>query len=196
MNNQKDIVEIIEPKKIFVGNKNAPVTIMEYFDYESEACAKANQVVVELLETFPEKIKFTFRHFPLLNMHQKALKAAEASIAAVQEGKFWEMHNAIFANRRHLGVFNLKTYAREVGITNKKFLDDLMNGIYGLYVQADLKEGIKLGVNSVPVFFINGKRFEQDPSFKNLSAYIKSIPEAKKEKVKNISEVAPKKRSA
>ncbi|HEV7621268.1 MAG TPA: thioredoxin domain-containing protein, partial [Flavisolibacter sp.] len=192
----KEVVEIIEPKDVFVGNPDAPVTLMEFGEYESEACARANEVVKQLLDTYEGKIRFNFRHFPLTRIHQRALKAAEAAVATAQDGKFWEMHNAIFANRRHLGVFNLKTYAREVGITNKKFLDDLMNGVYGLYVQADLKEGIKLGVNSVPVFFINGKRFEQEPTFKNLSAYIKALPDAKKEKVKNITEAAPKKKSA
>lgn len=176
MKNSKDKADIVEPRKVVVGDKHAPVTLMMFGDYESEACAQANEVVAKLLERYPDKVKFIFRHYPLLNVHQKALKAAEAAIAAAQEGKFWEMHKEIFANRRQLGVFNLKNYAREVGITNKKFLDELLNGTFGSYVQADLAEGHRLGVTAVPAFFINGKRFPGEPTFKQLSTYIEALP--------------------
>jgi protein-disulfide isomerase len=171
----KDTVEIIEPKNVVTGDAKAPVTILEFGDYESEACAKANIVVEQLLEAYPGKVKFVFRHFPLLKFHQKAHKAAEAAIGAAQEGKFWEMHKELFSNRRNLGVISLKSHARDAGVKNKKFLDELISGLYGVYVQDDLKEGIRLGVTDIPVFFINGKRFEQDPSFKNLSAHIESL---------------------
>ncbi|MGI8635976.1 MAG: DsbA family protein, partial [Segetibacter sp.] len=88
-----EIVEVIPSKKILVGEKDAPVTLMEFGDYESEACAKANEVVKKIMLAFPGKVNFIFRHFPLLKLHQKAHKAAEASLAAAQEGKFWDMHN-------------------------------------------------------------------------------------------------------
>ena len=175
MKKKIEIVDIIEPKDIVIGDKNAPVTITEFGDYESEACAKANEVVKQLLEAYPGKIKFTFRHFPLLKIHQKAHKAAEAAIGAGQEGKFWEMHNELFARRHNLGVISLKSHAREAGVTNKKFLDELINSTYGTYVQDDLKEGIKLGVTNIPAFFINGKRFEQEPNFRHLNACIQDL---------------------
>jgi protein-disulfide isomerase len=166
---KKEEVEIIEPKDVFVGNKSAPVTLVEFGDYESEACAKVNEVVKKLLEEFDGKIRFNYRHFPLTKIHQRSLKAAEAAVAASQEGKFWEMHNVIFANRRNLGTTSLKLYSKEAGIKNKKFLDDLVNAIYGWHVQADLKEGIDRGVKDVPAFFINGELFTGKPSFENLS---------------------------
>lgn len=184
---QKEIVEIIEPKKIIVGDVNAPITLMEFGDYESEACAKANEVVAALLEAYPDKVKFIFRHFPQLKIHQKAHKAAEAAIAAGQEGKFWEMHKEIFSNQRNLGVISLKSYAREIGTTNKKFLDELINGTYGWHVQGDLQEGIKMGVTKLPAFFINGKAFDQEPTFKNLNAYIKGLLETKKPKARTVA---------
>jgi protein-disulfide isomerase len=170
-----EVVEVIPSKKIIVGDKNAPVTLMQFGDYESVACAEAQIVVKAILEAFPTEVKFTFRHFPLLRVHQKAQKAAEASLAAAQEGKFWEMHNELFTNRHSLGVISLKGHARDVGVKSKKFLDELLNGLYGVHVQDDLREGLKLGITDIPAFFINGKKFEQEPTFKNLSNHIKSL---------------------
>ena len=170
-----EVIDVIPSKKIIVGDKNAPVTLMQFGDYESEACAKAHEVVKKVLETFPQQVKFTFRHFPLLKVHQKAHKAAEASLAAAQEGLFWEMHDELFRNRHSLGVISLKGHARDVGVKSKKILDELINGFYGPYVQDDLKEGLKLGVTDIPAFFINGKKFEGAPTFENLSKHIKQL---------------------
>ena len=172
-----EIVEVIPSKKIVVGDKDAPITLMMFGDYESPACAKAHKAVKELLEAFPQEVKFVFRHFPLLKIHQKAHKAAEASLAAAQEGKFWEMHNELFANRNSLGVISLKEHARTVGVKSKKFLDELINGYYGIYVQDDLREGISLGVRDIPAIFMNGIRFEGEPTIKNLSSFIKALPD-------------------
>ncbi|WP_132054552.1 DsbA family protein [Pseudocnuella soli] len=175
MRNVKDIPEIIEPRDIVVGNPNAPVTIMEFGDYESEACMQANEVVKELLEYYEGQVNFVFRHFPLTKVHQRAHKAAEAAVAAGQEGKFWEMHQALFANRRNLGIISLKSYAREVGVTGKRFLEDLMNGTYGWQVQGDLQEGLKMGVRDVPHFFINNKSFDGTWSTRNVKTHINHL---------------------
>ena len=178
---KKEIEEIIEPKDIFVGKKDAPVTLMEFGEYESEECAKANEVVKQLLEEYEGKIRFNFRHFPLTLVHQRSMKAGEAAVAAAQEGKFWEMHNILFNNRRSLGTTSLKLHSKEAGVSNKKFLDDLVNGVYGWQVQDDLKEGIDRGVKELPAFFINGERFVGKPTFANLSAAIDSaLKKAKK----------------
>ncbi len=169
-----EIVEVIPSKKIIVGEPKAPITLMVFGDYESEASAKANEVVKEILAAFPQEVKFTFRHFPLVKIHQKAHKAAEASLAAAQEGKFWEMHNELYAHRRTLGTISLKGHAREAGVKSKKFLDELVNSHYGAYIQDDLKEGIRLGVNDVPAFFINGEQYKGEVAFKQVSAAIKA----------------------
>ena len=182
---KQEVPEVIEPKDIFTGDANAPITITEFGDYESDECLKANEAVKEILELFPGKVKFIFRHFPLLQFHQKAHKAAEAAIAAGQEGRFWQMHQAIFQNRRNLGVTSLKLYAREAGVKNKKFLDELINGTYGWYVHGDLVEGKALGVITIPAFFINGIRFEKEPTLKNLKAHIESLLVTKKTKAKS-----------
>ncbi|MBW7893263.1 MAG: thioredoxin domain-containing protein, partial [Chitinophagaceae bacterium] len=94
---------------------------------------------------------------------------AEAAIAAGQEGKFWEMHNILLKHQRTLGTISLKGYAREVGVTAKSFLDDLMNSKYGWYVRDDQMQAVDAGVTEVPALFINGTRFTAKPTIQNLS---------------------------
>ncbi|MGB8192580.1 MAG: thioredoxin domain-containing protein [Chitinophagaceae bacterium] len=164
----KNVVEIIPSKNIYVGNKGAPVTVVMYGDYEDEASAKANEAVKKLIEKYPDEVRFNYRHFPQTQVNQKAMKAAEASLAAAQEGKFWEMHNRLFERRRHLGTVSLKEYAREVGVVNKKFLDELVNSRYSWNVREDQLEAWDKGLRSVPAFFINGKHFTESPRYENL----------------------------
>jgi protein-disulfide isomerase len=171
---KKDDIIIIEPKEIFVGKKDAPVVLMEFGEYESEECAKVNEVVKQLLIDFDGKIKFQFRHFPLTLIHQRSLKASESAVAAAQEGKFWEMHNVLFHNRRNLGTTSLKLYSKEAGVKNKKFLDDLVNGMYGWQVQDDIKEGHNRGIKEIPVFFVNDVQVTGKPTYANLSAAIQA----------------------
>lgn len=156
----KVVVEIIPTKNIYVGKADAPVTLLMYGDYEDEASAKANDVIRRLLEEFPDELRFNYRHFPQTQVHQKAMKAAEASLAAAQEGKFWEMHNRLFERRKHLGTVSLKEYAREVGVVNKKFLDELVNSKYSWNVREDQLEAWDKGIRSVPAVFVNGEEFE------------------------------------
>lgn len=177
MSVKKDNEEIIEPKDIFVGKKEAPVVLMEFGEYESEECARANEVVKQLLNDYEGKIKFNFRHFPQTRIHQRSLKAAESAIAAAQEGKFWEMHNVLFQNRRNLGTTSLKLHSKEAGVKNRNFLEELVNGTYGWQVQDDLKLGIDLGVKEVPTFFINDMQYKGKVTYASLSA---SIEEALK----------------
>src|SRR5215467_10095635 len=169
---KKEIEIIIEPRDVFIGDEDAPVTLMEFGEYEDEACAKANEVVKQLLEEFEGKIRFNFRHFPLTKIHQRSLKAGEAAVAAAQEGKFWEMHNVLFNNRHQLGTTSLKLHSREAGVSNKKFLDNLVNATYGWQVQGDIREGIEKGVTTVPAFFINGEPFQGKPTYENLKKEI------------------------
>lgn len=169
---KKEVVEIIEPKDVFVGNIKAEVTLEEFGEYESEACAKANEIVKKLLTDYDGKIRFNFRHFPLTNIHQRALKAGEAAVATAQDGKFWEMHNILFANRRNLGTTSLKLHSKEAGVNNKRFLDELVNATYGWQVQGDLREGLDRGVKDVPTFFVNGVRVTGKPTYEELSKAI------------------------
>ncbi len=187
---KKDDVIIIEPREVFVGKKDAPVTLIEFGEYESEECAKANEIVKQLLEDYEGKIRFQFRHFPLTLIHQRSLKASESAVAAAQEGKFWEMHNVLFHNRRNLGTTSLKLYSKEAGVKNKKFLDDLVNGMYGWQVQDDIKEGHNRGIKEIPAFFVNDVMVTGKPTYANISAAIDAA--LKKSK----SKAAPAKKAA
>ena len=179
---KKEEVIIIGPDEIFVGNIDAPVTLLEFGEYESEECAKANEIVKQLLEDFDGKIRFQFRHFPLTMIHQRSLKASESAVGAAQEGKFWEMHNILFHNRRTLGTTSLKLHSKEAGVKNKKFLEELVNGMYGWEVQDDIKEGHNRGVKEIPAFFINDVPLGLKPTYANLSAAITAAIKKSKSK--------------
>ena len=176
MKNQKEIIPLILPKDIVVGDPTAPIRLVMFGDYESEATAKATEVISSLLQELNGRINFVFRHFPLTRLHQKAHKASEAAIGAGQEGKFWEMHQHLMRHRQSLGVISLKSYAREVGVKDKKFLEHLINSDWGWYVQDDLREGIAKGVTAIPALFINGIRFEKEITYKALKSEIDAMP--------------------
>lgn len=170
----KKDVPIILPKDVFIGNPKAPVTLMEYGDYESETALHNDLIVREALQRFPGIVNFNYRHFPQLRIHQRAHKAAEAAIAAAQLGKFPQMHDIILRNRRNLGTASLAFYARELGFGGINFLDSLVTGKFGQYVQDDLASGIKLGIKEAPTFFINGIKLEGRVTVKNLCDHIEA----------------------
>lgn len=153
--------EVVQTDEIFVGNEDADVTITAYIDYESAESAHLNEVLKELLNAFEGKIRINFRHFPMAHKHQKAMKAAEAAVAAAQENLFWPMHNLMFEHRKKLGIISLKAYAKTVGSTNKRFLDELVNGTYAWQVREDLMEAVGKGVKKAPAVFINDERIEE-----------------------------------
>ena len=186
---KKEVVEIIEPRDIFVGNVKAEITLEEFGEYESEVCANANEIVKKLLVEYDGVIRFNFRHFPLTNIHQRSLKAGEAAVATGQDGKFWEMHNILFANRKNLGTTSLKLYSKEAGVQNKRFLDDLVNATYGWQVQGDLREGLNRGVTTVPTFFVNGERIGK-PTYEDIKKGIEDAIKNLKKKAK-APKVAP-----
>lgn len=167
--------EVFETRDIYTGAPNAPVTLVCYMDYESVACANLNAILNQLLLMHKDKVRINIRHFPMASIHQKAMKAAEAVVAAAQEGLFWEMHNIIFENQKKLGTISLQQYARQIGIKNKKFLDYLMNGNYAWQVRDDLLEGAGKGVKSAPTVFINGKLYGGEITFEGLGKVIENV---------------------
>ena len=182
MPTKNQTIEIVPQKTIWKGEKQAPVSIVLYGDYESDACARTNNVINELMEEYSGKLRYNYRHFPLTQIHQKAQKAAEAAVAAVQEGKFWEMHEVLFQKKRGLGTITLKEYAREVGVTNKKFLETLVNSTFSWEVRADLLEGLEKGVRDVPAVFLNGEKFEGKPTHDALKKAIEELLKPRKMK--------------
>lgn len=164
----------IQPKHVWTGQKNAPVSLVEFGDYESRECAEAHVVVKELLQELDGVVRFNFRHFPLTMIHQKSMKAAEAAVASAQCGKFWEFHELLLENRKSLGIISIKEYAKQAGIEDKRFLTNLVDGTFGWHVRNDLLEGLDKGVREVPAFFINGVRFTAKINYATLREAILS----------------------
>ncbi|MBE4748716.1 thioredoxin domain-containing protein [Corallococcus sp. ZKHCc1 1396] len=137
------------------GPEGAPVTIVEFSDFECPFCSRANAAVDQVTKTYGDKVRVVFRQFPL-EFHKQAQKAAEASLCANDQGKFWEMHDQLFANQKALGVEDLKKHATELKLDTAKFNACLDSGEKAAQVKADLADGSKVGVNGTPAFFING----------------------------------------
>lgn len=140
------------------GDVNAPVTIVEFSDFECPFCARfysqtLGQIESEYIDT--GKVKLIFRDFPL-SFHQNAQKAAEAAECADDQGKFWEMHDAIFENQQSLSLSSLKQWAGQIGLDTVEFNSCLDSGKHAEEVQNDFKEGASYGISGTPGFFING----------------------------------------
>ena len=174
MSHKNKSLDITPSKNFWTGDPHAPVALVEYGDYESEECAKAHDVVLKLLQEYQGKLKFNFRHFPQTRIHQKAHKAAEAAIAAGQHGKFTEMHDLLFKNRRSLGTISLREYAIEAGVVDKNFIPNLVDSVFGWTVREDILEAVRQGVTEVPAFFINGERYFGKIDYTHMSKAIES----------------------
>jgi protein-disulfide isomerase len=138
------------------GKTDAPVTIVEFSDFQCPFCVKAEPTVMQVLAAYPGKIRLVYRDYPL-PFHPLAPKAAEASHCAEDQGKYWEMHGKMFGANGALSVEHLKQYAREVGLDGAKFDKCLDSGEKAKAVADNFKAGKKLGVNGTPAFFINGR---------------------------------------
>jgi protein-disulfide isomerase len=142
------------------GPADAPVTLVEYGDFECPHCGEAHEIVKEAQARFGDRMRFVYRHFPLTQIHHHAQAAAEASEAAAAQGKFWEMHDTLFENQEDLSEPALQNYAAEIGLDEEQFAADLENETYREKVEADFLSGAESGVNGTPTFFINGVRFD------------------------------------
>jgi protein-disulfide isomerase len=150
----KVAVEATGPSK---GPADAPVTIVEFSDYECPFCVRAEPTVKEILAAYPGKIRLVFRDYPL-PMHAKAPKAAEAAHCAGDQGKYWEMHDKLFTQGAKLEVADLKATAREIqGVDGAKFDKCLDSGEKSKVMEMHRKAGEEAGVNGTPAFFINGR---------------------------------------
>ncbi len=138
------------------GSKTAKVTIVEWSDFECPFCGRAIPSMKKIEEVYGRNVRLVFRHQPL-PMHQNARLAAEASMAAQEQGKFWEYHDKLFANQRALDRPSLEKYAAEVGLEMTKFKAALDSGRFRAKVESDAREGLAVGANGTPTFFINGR---------------------------------------
>jgi protein-disulfide isomerase len=137
------------------GAVNAPVTVVEFTDFQCPACAAMHPVLDEVLKSYGDKVRFVVRDFPL-NQHENARKAAEAANAANEQGKFFEYITILFEHQKALDVASLKKYASQLGLDRAKFDAALDRGVYAPEVDHDVQDGETYGVSSTPTIFING----------------------------------------
>ncbi len=148
---------------------NAKVTIVEFADFQCPACGRTYPVLKQVLAEYKGKITFIYRHFPL-PQHSNAMLAAQASEAASAQGKFWEMYSMLYENQttwsESLTASEIFTgYAKKLGLDTQQFSQDLSNASFEKSIQSDKDDGIRLGVNSTPTFFINNKKLEESPTY-------------------------------
>lgn len=141
----------------FRGPAAAPVTIVEFSDFQCPFCKQVVPTLAQLLSRYGGRVKLVFRDFPIDSLHPQARKAAEAGRCAGDQGKFWEYHDALFANAPQLSPEQLKTYAQQVGLDVASFERCLGSGTHAAAVQKDIEEGTRLGVTGTPAFFVNGE---------------------------------------
>jgi predicted DsbA family dithiol-disulfide isomerase len=164
LRNKTDIRILLEPPRFEVdategpslGPPNAPVTIVEFSEFQCPYCAQVQPTLKRIKEHFGDNVRIVFRNFPLPR-HEDAPKAAEAASCADEQGKFWEMHDKLFANNSKLRVENLKTYAAELGLETDRFNECLDTGRLGAKWRTDKRDGGIYGVTGTPAFFINGR---------------------------------------
>lgn len=148
--------EAIGPDDHVIGKAHAPVELVEYGDYECPYCARAHHEMTEVLRRTGKDIRYAYRHFPLTDIHPRALLAAQAAEAAGAQGRFWPMHSVIFENRGHLELEDLVVYAETIGLDAHRFARDLRSGTYVPRVQRDFRTGVHSGVKGTPAFFVDG----------------------------------------
>lgn len=141
----------------FIGPEDAPITIIEFSDYQCPYCTQWHtEVFGKLRENYADKVRIVYRDFPLESIHPEATPAAEAANCALEQGKFWEYHDQLFTNQQKLGKEGYREFAGQVGLDLEQFDACLEERRYAEEVQADLNYAVQLGVRSTPTFFLNG----------------------------------------
>ena len=142
------------------GRVDAPVTVLEYGDYECPYCRGAARDVREMLARYPDTVRFVFRNFPITQLHPHAEQAAEAAEAAGAQGKFWEMYELLLQPSSDLGLDSLLDHAAGLGLDVGRFRDEVTGHAYAAKIERDVQEGIQDGVNATPKFYVDGQRID------------------------------------
>jgi protein-disulfide isomerase len=142
-----------------LGPAHAPLTLVEYADYECPDSRRAYPIVKALLRRFGPQLRFVFRHFPLRQIHEQAEHAAEVAEAAGAQGKYWEMHDRLYERQFALDDVYLIEYAGDLGLDAARVQRELEGHVHASHVRDDFKSGVQSGVKGTPTFFVNGVRF-------------------------------------
>jgi protein-disulfide isomerase len=152
----RDLSHPIEAQDHVLGSSHAPVTVVEYGDFECPICKQAASSVKLLLERFDGMVLFAYRHFPLESIHPHALKAAETAECAGAQGRFWAMHDLLFANQAHLELADLTAYARRLDLDPARFAAEMDDEVYLQRIREHIDSGRSSHLRATPGFFVNG----------------------------------------
>jgi Na+/H+ antiporter NhaA len=170
-----DLAEDVDPQRDHIrGPDTAPVTLVEYGDYQCPYCGQAEVVIRELLEEFGDELRYVWRHLPLNDVHENAQMAAEAAEAAGAQGAFWPMHDKLLSSQDELTPRDLKRYAEELGLDVERFWDELRRREHAERIAEDVASADASGVAGTPSFFINGRRHQGAYDVQTLSAAVRS----------------------
>ena len=168
-----DLTLPVDPERDHIrGDDNAPVTLVEYGDFECPFCGQAEPVVRELLSEFGHDLRYVFRHLPLSDVHPHAELAAEAAEAASKQGAFWEMHDLLFEHQDALEPKNLISYAEQLGLDVDRFTEELRRHEYAGRIASDVDDADLSGVSGTPTFFVNGLRHQGAYDIETLTAAV------------------------
>jgi Na+/H+ antiporter NhaA len=168
-----DLSQDVDPERDHIrGSEDAPVTLVEYGDFECPYCGRAEPVIRELLSSFDDDVRYVWRHLPLNDVHPNAQLAAEASEAAAAQGHFWEMHDTLLQHQGDLRPSHIATYAQELGLDSQRLLSELHRREYAARVGKDVTSADESGVSGTPTFFINGRRHYGTYDIDTLSAAV------------------------
>ena len=154
------------------GPANAPVTLVEFSDFQCPFCQRVEPTLKRLRETYGDKLRMVWKDFPLTQIHPQAFKAGEAGHCAGEQGKYWEYHDRLFANQQSLMPADLKKHAADQGLDAAKFAACLDSSKYGERVRDGVSAGTQLGVNSTPTIFVNGRRLSGAQPYEVFAAVI------------------------
>jgi protein-disulfide isomerase len=157
-----ELTPAVGPDDHIQGGKAAPVTLVEYGDYECPYCGMAYPIVQRIQASFGDRLRFVFRNFPLAEAHPHATAAAELAEAAALQGKFWQTHDTLYEHQTALDAAHLQSYAQKLDLDLDALKAALGGGVPRKRVRADFMSGVHSGVNGTPAFFINGRRFDGD----------------------------------
>jgi Na+/H+ antiporter NhaA len=170
-----DLADDVDPERDHIrGPADAPVTLVEYGDFECPYCGQAEQVIRGLLSSFGDDLRYVWRHLPLNDVHPHAQLAAEASEAGAAQGKFWEMYDTLLAHQDQLTMPDLVRYAEELGLDVERFTDELRRHVYAPRVAEDVASADASGVSGTPTFFINGRRHHGAYDIDTLAAAVRA----------------------